>query len=183
MAYPNKIISNPKTGQTIKFLKTASDTGGQFLEMESTLKPGSEEPPLHYHPFQEENFSIISGDLTVKLNGELKTYSVGDHFHVPKNTHHSMWNQSSQPVTIRWKISPALNTETFFENTIGLANDGKTNQKGMPNILQVALIANRYNHIFRLAKPPFVIQRIVFGILTPFAYLAGYRSSYDKYLQ
>lgn len=70
----------------------------------------------------------------------------------------------------------------FFENAFGLANDGKTNEKGMPNIFQMALIANKYDDFFRLSKPSFLIQKIVFSILTPIAYLAGYRSTYNKYL-
>ena len=36
MAFKNKQISNPKTGQDIKFLQTAKDTNGKLLEMEAT---------------------------------------------------------------------------------------------------------------------------------------------------
>ena len=182
MAYKDKIITNPKTGQTIKFLQTARDTGGRLLEMESSLRGHSTEPPLHYHPYQEETFSIISGQLTVRLNGELKTYSAGDQFHVSKDEVHSMWNEGEAPAVINWRVSPALETEYFFENTFGLAANGKSNEKGMPGILQIALLANKYDKIFRLSKPPFVLQKILFSILTPVAYLTRYRSSYDRYL-
>ena len=182
MAYKNKTITNPKTGQTIKFIQTAKDTGGRLLEMESTFKANSTEPPLHYHPRQEEDFSLITGELTVKINGVVKTYTAGDKFHVPKNTPHSMWNASGSPATLNWKVTPALNTEYFFENSIGLAHDGKTNERGMPSFLQVALLANEYSNIVRFSKPPFIIQRIVFSLLAPFAWLAGYRATYKKYL-
>jgi quercetin dioxygenase-like cupin family protein len=183
MAYKNKIITNPKTGQTIKFLQTAGDTGGRLLEMESSLRGHSTEPPLHYHPYQEETFLVLNGQLTVRLNGRQKIYSAGDQFHVPKNTAHSMWNEAETPAVINWRISPALETEYFFENTFGLSNHGKTNDKGMPGLLQIALIANKYDNIFRLSKPPFFLQKIVFFVLTPVAYLSGYRSSYEKYLK
>ena len=183
MAYTQQILTNPKSGQTIKFLQTSRDTGGQLVEMESTLRGYSTEPPLHYHPFQDEKFSIIEGELTVRLNGVLKTFTSGSEFLVPRNTLHSMWNQSNDPVVMNWKVSPALNTEHFFENTFGIAANGKTNEKGMPGILQIALLANKYDNTFRLAKPPFYIQKIIFSLLTPFAYLAGYRASYDKYMK
>jgi quercetin dioxygenase-like cupin family protein len=177
MAFKNKTIINPKTGQTIKFLQTAKDTDGRLLEMEATFRPHSEEPPTHYHPLQEEKFSIITGQLTVRINGKLKMFLQGDQFTIPKNTDHSMWNASGLPTMVNWKVSPALNTESFFETTIAFAREGKTDKKGMPNILQVALIANKYNKIFRLSRPPFLMQKILFSILTPFAYLAGYRST------
>lgn len=182
MAYKNKTITNPKTGQTIKFIQTAKDTGGRLLEMESKFKANSTEPPLHYHPRQEEDFSLITGELTVKINGVVKTYTAGDKFHVPKNTPHSMWNASDSPAILNWKVTPALNTEYFFENSIGLAHDGKTNERGMPSFLQVALLANEYSNIVRFSKPPFIIQKIVFSLLAPFAWLAGYRATYKKYL-
>lgn len=182
MAYKNKTVWNPTTGQTIRFLKTAIETDGQFLEMESTFGIQSKEPPLHYHPHQDESFTILSGELTVKINGDLKRFSAGTRFEVPKSISHAMWNESSAPAVVKWRVSPALNTEIFFENTMGLAMDGKINANGLPNILQIALIANKYDNIFRLSKPPFAVQKVIFSILTPIAYLAGYRSSYDKYL-
>lgn len=182
MAYKNKTITNSKTGQTIKFLQTAQDTGGRLLEMESTFRAHTTEPPLHYHPYQDEKFIIISGQLTVRLNGEIKIFAAGDQFHIPKKMVHAMWNESASPAVVNWQISPALKTEMFFENTFGLANDGRTNEKGMPNILQVSLLVNKYDDFFRLSKPPFLIQKIVFSILAPVAYLAGYRSAYKKYL-
>ena len=182
MAYKNKSITNPKTGQAIIFLQTAKDTGGKLLEMESTFRAHSKEPPPHYHPKQEESFSIVSGTLTVRLNGELKAFSAGDKFHVPRKMVHAMWNESDSPAVVRWQVSPALNTENFFETTIGLANAEKTNEEGMPGILQVALLANKFDNIFRLSRPPFIIQKIIFSVLTPVAYLAGYRPTYDEYL-
>lgn len=52
MAFKGKVIANPVTGQQIKFVQTAKDTGGKLLEMESVYAPASKEPPPHYHPCQ-----------------------------------------------------------------------------------------------------------------------------------
>jgi hypothetical protein len=93
-----------------------------------------------------------------------------------------MWNASTGKTVINWQVRPAMNTEYLLETTTGLVNDGKTTANGKPGLLQIALIANRYADVFRLAKPPYVIQRILFAILTPFAYLAGYKALYQKYL-
>ena len=182
MAYRNKIIINPTTGQTIKFLQTAADTQGKFVEMESSLSPGSKEPPAHYHPHQDENFTVLTGELTVRTNGKLKVYGAGESLRIPRNTIHSMWNQANAVTVVHWHVSPAMNTENFLETTMGLASEGKTNKDGMPNILQVSLIANKYDNVFRLSRPPFILQKITFSILTPFAYLFGYKPFYPKYL-
>ncbi|GAB4492518.1 MAG: hypothetical protein OHK0019_14590 [Saprospiraceae bacterium] len=39
-----------------------------------------------------------------------------------------------------------------------------------------------FSREFRLTKPKLWVQRLVFGVLSPFAWLAGYRSTYKKYL-
>ncbi|UFH53483.1 cupin domain-containing protein [Spirosoma sp. KNUC1025] len=182
MAYANKTIANKVTGQTIRFLQTAKDTNGQLLEMESTYAAHSTEPAPHYHPHQVEDFRVVSGELTVRVGGQVKTLRAGDTLHVPQNAVHSMWNQSEKPVVVNWHVTPALDTEYFFETATGLANDGKVNEKGMPPMLQLVLMANRFSDVFRLTKPGLVVQKIVFTLLTPFAYLAGYRPTYRKYL-
>jgi hypothetical protein len=44
-------------------------------------------------------------------------------------------------------------------------------------------MANKYASVFRLSKVPYTVQKIVFIMLTPFAYLLGYRPTYEKYFK
>src|SRR5262252_10073188 len=112
MAYQNKQIQNPIARMSIRFLQTSKDTNGKLLEMEATYSPHSIEPAPHYHPHQEEDFTIVSGEMTVRMNGQLKILKAGDQLHVPKNTVHSMWNNSSETTAVvNWKVTPALTTE------------------------------------------------------------------------
>ncbi|MFM9945402.1 MAG: cupin domain-containing protein [Bacteroidia bacterium] len=182
MAFKSKQIRNPKTGQDIKFIQTAKETEGKLLEMEATYNSHSKEPAAHYHPLQVEDFTVLSGQLTVRIDGELKVLKQGDTLHIPINQVHSMWNDTDGKTIVNWKVQPAMNTDNLLETATGLAIDGKTNDDGMPNILQVALMANKYSEVFRLSKPPFVVQKILFIILTPFSYLLGYKPTYKKYL-
>ena len=182
MASTNKRIRNPKTGQEIRFIHTARDTGGELLEMESVYNAHSKEPAAHYHPHQVEDFTVVSGQLTVRIDGRVKILNSGDVLHIPRNKVHSMWNASDEKTIVNWKVRPAMDTEYLLETVNGLAAEGKTNNEGMPGILQVALIANKYAGVFRLSKPPFVIQKILFMLMTPLSYLLGYRSTYQKYL-
>jgi len=182
MAYKGKIINNKKTGQEITFIQTSDDTGGELLEMESLFQPHSTEPVPHYHPLQEEYFTVLEGEISVRTNGQLNVLKQGDKFHIKKKQVHSMWNHSANKTRVNWKVIPALDTEYFLENGIGIANERKTNDQGMPGILQLALLANRFSHVFRMAKPPYLIQRILFTILTPFSYIAGYRSCYKQFV-
>lgn len=182
MAYKNKFISNTITGQSIKFLQTSQDTNGKLLEMESTYHAASKEPPMHYHPNQWEDFTVLRGELQVRVNGKLITLMIGDTLHIKPNEPHAMWNTSGSKVVVNWQVRPALNTEYLLETVTGLANDGKTNADGIPDILQMAATMPKFGSVFRLAKPPFLMLKIIFSVLTPFAWLKGKKPLYKQYL-
>ena len=182
MAYKNKIIYNPKTGQQIKFVQTAKTTRGELLEMITTYQALSTGPVEHYHPVQREVFTMLEGQLNVKINGLEQVLKAGDVLHVPANARHAMWNNGTTKAVVNWKVTPALDTEYFLETSMGLAADNKTNNRGMPPLLQVAVMAHRFSRVFRMSKPPFFIQYTLFVLLKPFAWLAGYKPIYREYV-
>lgn len=182
MAVKGKVINNPYTGQSIKFLQTSKDTHGSMLEMESSFEPYSRPPAPHYHPFQEEEFKVISGELTVQINGLIKSVKAGETLVIPKSTVHSMWNCSAGKTVVNWKVTPALNTENLFETGMGLAMSGRAGKDGMPLLLQGILLADRYSSEYRLARPGYRIQKIVFTILKPLALTVGYKAVYKEYI-
>lgn len=182
MAYKNKIISNPVTNQTIEFLQTAKDTAGSLLEMQSTYAGKSKEPAVHYHPKQQELFTVLEGELTVILNGHKSILKKGNQLQIAANEVHSMWNDTDGTTVVNWKVWPAFDTEYLLETATGLAIDSKTNKDGMPNILQLSLTGVRFDHVFRIVKPPHTILIFLFYFLTPIARLLGYKSVYEKYI-
>jgi len=182
MAYKNKIILNPKTRNEIRFLQTAKDTNGKLLEMESTYLSHTKEPPAHYHPMQTEDFTVIAGELWIRINGEVKTLRQGDTINIKPNVIHSMWNNSDNKTVVNWKVRPAMNTEFMLETLLGLAKDNKTNEDGVPGILQAVSTANKFTDVFRLAKPPFAVQKIIFSLLLPISIASGVKPTYSEYI-
>ena len=182
MAYKGKLVNNHKTGQQIEFITTAKDSNGKLLEMVTTYKPYSTPPIAHYHPVQHEYFTVLQGELTVQLKNDTLVLKKGDSIDIPANTIHNMWNNSAATTVVSWKVVPAMQTEYFLETAIGLVEDNKTNDKGVPGILQFALMAGRYSNELRLAKPSYIIQKILFGILRPIALIAGKKAVYSKYI-
>jgi quercetin dioxygenase-like cupin family protein len=171
-------LENPVSGQRLIFRKTAQDTGGELLEVESVYaKPTSSRPPAHHHPRQEERFEVLSGRLNVLVDGQERTLEEGEVLIVAPGVPHQMW-AAEAGVRVNWQTRPALKTEAFFETVWGLAKDGKVNYKGVPNPLRAALIAREYEDVFRLASPPWAVQRLLFGSLAPVGRLLGYRAEY-----
>jgi quercetin dioxygenase-like cupin family protein len=168
-------------GERLLFCKTARDTNGELLEIEAYYLAHSSPPPEHYHPNQEERFQVISGEIRAKIGKQVSTYQAGDEFIVPAGVPHWMHNVSDEEGHVIWQTRPALKTEDFFETIWGLARDGKTNAAGVPNLLQVAVIAQEYESEFRLTKPPYGVQKVLFSVLAPIGRLLGYKAKYAKY--
>ncbi len=69
----------------------------------------------------------------------------------------------------------------MIKNLYGLAQDGKTNAKGMPNLLQGAILAREFEDVMYFTKPPRVVQSLLFGPLAVTARALGYKGRYPKY--
>lgn len=132
MTAPSKTIHNSKTGMAYKLLRVGRETEGQLLEMEVTYRPRSDEPPAHYHPLQTEHFKLLSGEMILRLRGELRHMRAGDTVSVPPNTVHSRWNNGERPAVLHWVVTPALDTEQLIETLAALANGGRTDERGVP---------------------------------------------------
>ena len=76
-------------------------------------------------------------------------------------------------------MRPALQFEQLLETMFGLAADGKTNRKGMPNPLRLAVIANAHFDTVRLPFPPAWMQRVGLALGAPLGRLLGYRPTYE----
>ena len=171
-------MENPVSGQHLVIQKTSQDTGGELLEVESVYtKPIPSRPPTHYHPRQEERFEVLAGKLDVLVDGQERTLEEGEILILPAGVPHEMWSAEAG-TRVNWQTRPALKTEAFFETVWGLAKDGKVNDKGVPNLLRAALIAREYEDEFRLASPPWAVQRILFELLAPVGRLLGYHARY-----
>lgn len=67
---------------------------------------------------------------------------------------HPMHAAADEPTRFVWQVRPALATETMFEKVWRLTADGKTNERGAPNLLQGAVLMQAYAREFRLERPP-----------------------------
>jgi quercetin dioxygenase-like cupin family protein len=178
MAKSGEVLENPITGQRIVFHRTSEDTDGELLEIESVYtKPSPSRPPAHYHPAQEEIFRVLAGELHAARGGRQRTLREGETLVVVEGIRHEMWAEEAG-VHVNWQTRPALRTEAFFETVFGLAAEGKVNEKGVPSLLQSAVIAQAFADEFRLAKPPWPIQRLLFAVLAPLGRLLGYTARY-----
>ena len=182
MARAGEKIYNPVQGDWIEFRKTARGTGGALLSGEMVVAPSGGNG-LHVHPLQEEHFEVLSGTFGVQIGDERRSLGEGEEATVPPGTPHRWYNEDDrEKARVLLELRPALNTEIFFETLYGLATDGKTDENGVPNLLQtaVALDGLHKGEIYP-ATPPIALQKALFALLSPVGKLVGYRDHYPKY--
>lgn len=178
MATPGDVIVNPTQGDTIIFRKTGTETNGELLEFEMILEPAAAGTPRHIHPNSEERFQVLAGTIMAEVGDRELTAGEGEEVVVPKGTPHRWWNGSQQEARVVVAFSPASRMDAFLESLYGLAQDGKTNQDGVPSPLQLAVLAPAYSDVIYIASPPLFVQKILFGVLGPVARWLGYEADY-----
>ena len=173
------IVHNPITGESIRFVETAADTDGERVVIEVLVEPNGFVAAAHVHPYQTEVFEILEGEVTFKAGGESIVASAGATVTVEPGTAHAFSNTGDVAARFRCEIRPALRFEQLIETMFALANDGKTNRKGMPNPLRLAVIANAHFDDVRLPFPPAGMQKLGLLAGAPLGRLLGYRPTVD----
>jgi quercetin dioxygenase-like cupin family protein len=134
----------------------------------------------HVHPYQSERFDVLDGSLTFKVGGEEFPVERGDVVHVPAGRAHQFWNAGAGTARFECEVRPALDFEQLIETMFSLAQAGKTNRKGMPNPLRLAVIAKAHFDTVRLPFPPAWMQRLGLALGAPLGRLLGYRGAYTS---
>jgi quercetin dioxygenase-like cupin family protein len=151
---------------------------GEVVVFETIVGPNGFVAAAHVHPMQEERFEIVAGTLGLRVGGEEIVAGPGETLTIPAGTPHRFWNSGDEEVRFRCEVRPALQFEQLLETMFALAADGKTNRKGMPNPLRLAVIARAHFDVVRLPFPPAFVQRLGLALGAPLGRLLGYAPTY-----
>lgn len=173
-------IENPVTGERILFRQTSRETNGEAVVIEAFVSPDGAVAMPHVHPFQEERFEILRGTVGLKVGRETTIAGPGERVTVPAGTRHQFWNAGDEEAHFVCEVRPALQFEQLLETMFALAEDGRTNRKGMPNPLRLAVIAQAHFDTVRLPFVPAFVQQLALALGAPFGRLAGYGPTYER---
>jgi mannose-6-phosphate isomerase-like protein (cupin superfamily) len=179
MIRTGSVLENPVTGERLIFRKCAADTGGELVVVECVVQPGGAVAAAHVHPAQEERFEVLRGTLGVRLGRKKVTAGPGERLTVPAGTAHKFWNAGEDEAHFVCEIRPAGQFEQLVETMFGLAADGRTNRKGMPSPLRLAVIARHHFADLRLPLVPGWMQRAALALGAPVGRLCGYGPTYE----
>ena len=173
------VLQNPVTGETVYVVRSAADTGGEYVAVEVRVEPDGFVAATHVHPYQTEVFEILEGEVGFKAGGKTIVAGPGETVVVEPGTAHRFWNNGDVPARFRCEVRPALQFEQLLATMYALAADGKTNRKGMPSPLRLAVIAKHHFDDVRLPFPPVWTQRVGLALGAPVGRLFGYSPVYE----
>jgi mannose-6-phosphate isomerase-like protein (cupin superfamily) len=172
-------LVNPVTGERLVWEVTAHDTDGAYTLFDTYVEPGGAVASAHVHPFQMEVFTVLEGRLGVKRGREKLELEPGQVALIDPGTPHRFWNAGDETLRFRAEVRPALDFESLIETLFTLAAEGKTNRKGLPSPLRLAVIADHHFDVVRLPVVPAILQK---AALVPGALLGralGFRPTYE----
>jgi mannose-6-phosphate isomerase-like protein (cupin superfamily) len=147
-------------GVQIRFLRTAAETEGALVELETVLPPRTNGPPLHIHLRERESFRVTEGELAIRAGRHWRLYGVGEAAAVEPGTPHTFANKSDAPATFVVRIEPPDPFESMIR--IGLAS------RMMP-VLRLAEVHHGEDATLMLARAPVFAQRMVWNGLAGIA--------------
>jgi mannose-6-phosphate isomerase-like protein (cupin superfamily) len=145
------------TGEALTVLRTGVSTGGAAFEIEAVLPPGLAGPPAHRHRFESETFTVLDGELRVRVGRERRLLGPGELVTVPPGVVHAFANPTDHPVRIRTCETPAGPLEEQFR---ALADAGR-----LPPLRRLARINVAHDLSFVLHGVPERLQRPLWRLL------------------
>lgn len=175
---------NPVTGELARIVTPASESPRESIQVELFLQPGAAVAAAHVHPSLIERFEVVEGEVAFLLDGAERVVGSGDGVaEVSPGTVHDWWNAGEGLARVMAEVEVAAgaaadSAERFLaliEVLWSLGAEGRTNGKGMPDPLWMAAIGREYGDVFRLAKPPAIVQAVTLPVLGGFGRLLGRR--------
>jgi quercetin dioxygenase-like cupin family protein len=177
MIHPGDTLENPVTGEVLIFHRTSAESNGESVLVETIVRPDGFVAAAHVHPNQSERFEVLAGVLGLRLGNQQLLAKPGDVALVAPGTPHKFWNAGHHEARFLCEVRPALDFESLIETMFTLAAEGKTNSKGLPNPLRLAVIAEAHFDTVRLPFPPASLQRAALAVGAPLGRMLGYRKT------
>jgi quercetin dioxygenase-like cupin family protein len=176
-------IHNPVTGEQYTAMTRGVDTGGAYVEGRGLLPPGTRPPGIHRHPHQDEQVTVVRGRIRARIGREEREYGPGESAMLPRGVWHDFWVISDEPAVTIGRATPALGIEMLLVTLAGLAQEGRTDRRGRPHLLQGAVIGTFYAEIAVFKTPPPAVQRVLLPPLAALGRRRGYRPYYERHFE
>jgi mannose-6-phosphate isomerase-like protein (cupin superfamily) len=176
-------FENPVTGEYGYIRLGTEETNGELIVSDLRVRVGGAVLGAHRHPTIDERFTVLEGKIGYMLDGKKGVLGAGETADLPRGVYHDWWNAGDEEARVIVEIRPGRRFEQMVITLFNLAREGKTNNKGVPNPLQMAVIAQEFKDVVQFMSPPPAVQSALFGVLAPIGRMLGYKAIYPHHSQ
>jgi quercetin dioxygenase-like cupin family protein len=141
---------------------------GENIAVDILVAPGGDGPP-HFHPSQEERWTVHRGQVRFKIDGRAIVPEPGVEVIVAPGSRHSFKNIGKGDAKIRAEVRPALEIEAFLTEAAELARAGYYTRQGLITSVagarRMADFLERYEGTAVMLWPPRFIQRALTALV------------------
>jgi quercetin dioxygenase-like cupin family protein len=161
--------TSAQTYDPVHRVRYAFEPDGENLWVDAWLEPGGGLPP-HYHPHQEERWSVVEGEVRFQLGKDKRVIGPQDgEMIVRPGTTHGLTSSTDREVHLRCHVIPARQLQSFLEESAEAAREGLFMRGGIPKSLRGARWAARFLKRHReevvMTFPPRFVQSAMIGLL------------------
>ena len=172
-SYPHTIDNGG--GERLTFLRRVTGPGGERLEVENLVLPGSG-PPMHTHHYQTEALTVVQGRIGYPRLGQGPHYAgPGETVRFKPGDSHKFWNAGQDELRCTGYLEPPDNIEYFLT---ALYASTKRNGGKRPDPFDAAYPVKHFSSEFSLQEISAAVQRIVFPLQVALGRLLGRYSRY-----
>lgn len=124
-------LVNPVTREYARLLDVPWENPEGRARAELLARAGARVVGEHLHPRCVESFSVLDGELTVRLDGVTTVLGPGQATEVRPGHWHDWWNETNRDVTVVVEVTPGERFIHAIETLFGLGRLGHVNDAGM----------------------------------------------------
>jgi quercetin dioxygenase-like cupin family protein len=178
-----ELYENPVTGERAVVRIPPTQANGHLLVVDLYVRPGGAVAGEHVHPGFTETFTVVRGELDVCRFGCQLRSGAGARIQIPPGIAHEFWNAGPEEARAVVEVQPGERLVELIRQLFLLAQDGRTDAKGRPRLLQAAAIGQEFADTIQFTAPPQPVQRLLLGLLGPIARATGHRAIDPAYLR
>jgi len=157
------------TGEHFRF-HTSARTAGVF-GFTWTLAPGKSGPGEHIHPHETESFRMVSGVLTVWVQGTPRDLRPGDEISIPPGIPHRFLNAGKDPAVVEVTLNGTLLEDQFIPIAKRAAGKADSSMRDLFGVVPHLADAMQKGSV----RPVSSIEAGFFSALAKFASWFGHR--------
>jgi quercetin dioxygenase-like cupin family protein len=160
---------NGQTHDPVHGARYSFEADGDNLIVDTWLEPGGGLPP-HFHPHQEEHWSVVEGEVRFQLGSDKRVLRPEDGAVVVRpGTKHGLTSSTDREAHLRCHVIPARGLQSFLEESAAAAREGLFMRGGIPKSLRGARWAARFLKQYRddvvVTFPPRFVQSAMIALL------------------